>query len=85
MYWAMNKEYTGAIIHNRRRADGVILLTAFPCGGGALVGEMITRSISGIPMTQILLDGMQGEGGMQTRVECFMDIVQERRRKSIVV
>jgi len=85
MYWAMNKEYTGAIAHNRRRADGVILLTAFPCGGGALVSEMITRSVSEVPMTQILLDGMQGEGGMQTRVECFMDIVQERRRKSIAV
>ena len=79
LYWTMNKEVVGAISLLRPHVDGVILLSAFPCGTDSLVNELILRRVKDIPITQIILDGLQGEAGLQTRIECFLDIVKEGR------
>ena len=83
LYWTMNKEIVGAISLLRPQIDGVILVSAFPCGTDSLVNELILRRVKDFPITQIILDGQQGEAGLQTRIECFMDIVKERRRSSV--
>lgn len=80
LYWTANKEVIGAIPLLRGQVDGVILLTAFPCGTDSLVNELTLRRVRGIPMTHIILDEQQGEAGLETRVECFLDILRERRR-----
>lgn len=75
LYWSMNQESIGAIELLRNQVDGVVLLTAYPCGTDALVNELVMRKIRGIPMIQILLDEQQGEAGLQTRLESFADII----------
>lgn len=80
LYWTMNKEMIGAIQLYHNQVDGIILLTAFPCGTDSLVNELVLRRVSGLPLIQILLDEQQAEAGLQTRIESFMDILQERRR-----
>lgn len=80
LYWMMNKEVIGAIPLSREQVDGVILLTAFPCGTDSLANELVLRRLRGIPVTHIILDEQQGEAGLQTRIECFLDILKKRGR-----
>ena len=80
LYWVMNKEVVGAIELLRDQVDGVILISAFPCGTDSLVNELVLRRVKGLPITQIILDGQQGDAGLQTRIECFLDIAKERKR-----
>ena len=80
LYWTMNKEIVGAIELLRPQIDGVILVSAFPCGTDCLVNELLLRRVKDLPITQIILDGLHGQAGLQTRIECFADILRERRR-----
>ena len=82
LYWVTNKEVVGAVQLLRDKIDGVILLTAFPCGTDCLVNELLLRRVRGLPITQIILDGQHGQAGLETRVECFVDIIREARRKN---
>lgn len=76
LYWTMNKEEIGAIPLLRQYVDGIILVTAFPCGTDSLVNELVMRRVSGIPITNIVLDDQQGEAGLETRIESFLDIIK---------
>lgn len=78
LYWIFNKELIGAIKLLEHKVDGIILLTAFPCGPDSLVNELIIRKSKKTPTINIIVDELQGEAGLQTRIESFMDIIQER-------
>lgn len=80
LFWTMNKETVGAIQMLKPQIDGVILLTAYPCGTDALVNELIIRRIKNLPIIQIVIDEQQAQAGLQTRLESFIDMLQERRR-----
>jgi len=79
LYWNANRETIGAIAAHKREVDGVLMLTAFPCAPDALVCDMTLRVVNDIPITLILLDGLQGEAGLQTRIESFIDILLHRK------
>jgi len=79
LYWTQNREILGAIHLARERVDGVILLTAFPCGSDCLANELVLRRVDELPVTQILLDEHQSDEGLTTRLESFHDRVIERR------
>ncbi|WP_101696644.1 acyl-CoA dehydratase activase-related protein [Clostridium minihomine] len=80
LYWTLNKEMIGAIELYKGMVDGVILLTAFPCGTDSLVNELVIRKVRDVPMIQILMDEHQADAGLQTRIESFMDILRERKK-----
>lgn len=80
LYWTMNKEVIGAIPLLQSQIDGILMVTAFPCGTDSLVNELVLRRTKGIPITNIVLDDQQGEAGLETRIESFMDILKARRR-----
>lgn len=80
LYWILNQEAIGSISQLQPHIDGIILLTAFPCGTDSLVNELLLRRVHQIPMTHLVLDEQQGEAGLQTRIECFLDIIKERGR-----
>jgi len=81
LYWIYNKELIGSIKLLEDKIDGIILLTAFPCGPDSLVNELILRKQKKLPTINIILDEIQGEAGMQTRIESFMDIIKERAKE----
>ena len=76
-YWTYNREIIGAISHYQDNVDGIILLTTFPCGPDSLSNEMIVRNVK-IPITNIIIDDASGEAGLITRIESFIDILEER-------
>lgn len=80
LYWLFNREAVGAAWLCRAQVDGIILLTAFPCGSDAMANEMLCRKLD-IPAIQIVLDENTSDTGIITRIESFWDILLERRRK----
>jgi len=77
--WIYNKELVGAVSLYKDQVDGIILITAFPCGTDSLVNDLLLRKIKGTPMSNIVVDELSGEAGLQTRIESFIDIIRERK------
>lgn len=80
LYWTYSKELIGAIEYYKYSVDGIIFLTAFPCGPDSLVNELMLRKIIDTPMINILIDEQTATTGLETRLESFVDIIKERRK-----
>ena len=78
LYWTYSKELIGAIGYYQYTVDGILFLTTFPCGPDSLVNELMLRKITDIPMTNILIDELSADTGLETRLESFVDIIKER-------
>jgi predicted nucleotide-binding protein (sugar kinase/HSP70/actin superfamily) len=81
--WVTNREQLGAIRHFRKHVDGIILMTAFPCGPDSMVNEMIIRMIGDKPVLNLLLDAQSGNAGIETRLESFIDIIRFRKKVTL--
>ena len=66
---------------HREKTDGIILLSAFPCGPDSMVNERIVREFSGMPVLNLVMDSQNGTAGMETRLESFVDILRFKRRE----
>lgn len=78
-YWTYNKELIASICYHEPRVDGIILISSFPCGPDSLSNEMIMRNVH-IPITNIILDATDSDTGLITRIESFIDIIEERKK-----
>ena len=67
-----------AISHYEKQVDGIILITAFPCGPDSLSNEMIERNVN-IPLINLIIDDANSDAGLLTRIESFIDILEERK------
>ena len=79
--WEINREILGGIVQHEYDVDGMILLSAFPCGPDAMVNEIITRRVKGVPMLNLVLDSQTGTAGVETRLESFIDIIRLKEGK----
>lgn len=79
--WEVNREIAGGIYKNRNNVDGIILLSAFPCGPDSMANEMIMRKNHGIPLLNLVMDGQDGNAGVETRIESFIDIIEFKKGK----
>lgn len=78
LYWTYSKEIIGAISFYKEIYDGVIFLSTFPCGVDSLVNELVLRKITK-PKLNIILDSLNSNVGLETRLESFIDIIKERK------
>ena len=76
--WTYNKQLLGAVELYRERVDGIIYLVTFPCGPDSLMTELCTRRVKDVPSMTLILDELQGEAGMKTRLESFVDLLAMR-------
>lgn len=74
--WEVSREILGSIAMHRDKVDGIILLSAFPCGPDSMVNELLARKLKGVPMLNLVLDGQTGSAGVETRLESFVDIIR---------
>ncbi|MDE6259584.1 MAG: hypothetical protein K2M42_01785 [Oscillospiraceae bacterium] len=79
--WEINREILGGIAMHQDDVDGIILLGAFPCGPDAMVNELITRRVKGVPILNLVLDSQTGTAGVETRLESFIDIIRFKEGK----
>lgn len=81
--WFTSRELVGALAHYENDVDGIILLTAFPCGPDSMVNEMIIRRVHNKPILNLLLDSQDGNAGIDTRLESFIDIIRFRKGAAV--
>ncbi len=77
--WEVSREILGGIVQYRENVDGIILVSAFPCGPDAMVNELIARRVKGVPILNLVLDSQTGTAGVETRLESFIDIIRLKR------
>lgn len=81
LYWTFNKELLSAVETYKKDVDGIVFITAFPCGPDSLINELILRKLKSIPVCNIIVDEQTAESGLHTRIESFLDIITERKKK----
>lgn len=81
LYWTYNKEILGAAQYYLKNGiDGIIFLVSFPCGPDSLSIEMVIKKMKNkIPIMVLVLDELQAEAGLQTRLESFVDILKMKK------
>ncbi len=88
MYWANEREMTGAAGHFMKdvKVDGMITVTAFGCGPDSLMIERITRKAKKFnkPLLNLTIDEQTGEAGFITRLEAFVDMLFRKKRAKII-
>ena len=78
MKWQVNREITAGLLDRYKAADGVILLSVFPCGPDSMTNDITVRRLNGLPTINIVMDGQSGTAGLETRLESFVDILERR-------
>lgn len=77
--WMVSRELLGAVVALKDQVDGIILMSAFPCGPDSMVNDLLTRKLQELPILVLTLDAQDGSAGLETRLESFVDILQFRR------
>lgn len=78
--WEMSREILGGVVAYEEAVDGIILLSAFPCGPDSMVNELIARRVKGVPLLNLVLDAQSGVAGVETRLESFIDIIRFKEK-----
>lgn len=78
--WIVNREIVGAILELHDRVDGIVLVSAFPCGPDSMTDDAVALCVKGRPILTLTVDAQSGTAGVETRVESFVDILAYQRR-----
>jgi predicted nucleotide-binding protein (sugar kinase/HSP70/actin superfamily) len=78
LYWKYNKDLVGILPFVKDRVDGILFLSTFPCGPDSLVNELLMRKIK-MPYLNLIIDEESGSAGMETRLESFIDILEQKK------
>ena len=76
VHWTMNKELLSAFSYFKRQVDGIILITAFPCGPDSLTNEMIIRKRGDSKVLLLTFDDLNSDVAIITRLESFIDMLK---------
>ncbi len=79
LYWKYNKELIGAIKLVEKKIDGIIFVSSFPCGPDSLVNELVIRRINK-PYLNLIIDDLDALAGIETRIESFIDIIEQKEK-----
>ncbi len=83
IYYTYGRSNVGAAFDflSSGEVDGLIYLLSFSCGPDSLLKELIDgrAKSSPVPYMPLILDEHAGIGGIQTRVEAFVDMVRRKR------
>lgn len=81
LYWKYNKNLLNGLSEYQNQVDGIIYLSTFPCGPDALVNELVLRKVKSKPSIQIIVDEQEAGAGLYTRLESFIDILEQKQMK----
>lgn len=80
--WVQNRELVGSILMLKDKLDGIVLLSAFPCGPDSMFDEAVMRKVGDVPILNLMIDSQSGSAGIETRIESFIDILNFKKRGS---
>ena len=81
--WVVSQEILGGVLLWKEKVDGIILVSAFPCGPDSMTNELLIRRIKGIPILPLILDTQSGMAGIETRIESFLDIIRFQKGEMV--
>lgn len=82
--WVINRELIGSILTLQNDIDGIVLVSAFPCGPDSMTDDAIMRCIQGTPILNLMIDAQSGTAGVETRIESFVDILRFQQKGGYV-
>lgn len=79
-FWADIREIFSPALYlvEKKKVDGLILLSSFQCGIDSVIIEFIKDYIGNFPLLVLKVDEHSGEAGMNTRIEAFTDMLKRR-------
>lgn len=77
LYWKYSRENIGAVELCKPYVDGVIFISSFPCNLDSMVNEMSIRQLE-IPYLNLVIDDINSLVGIETRLESFVDIIEQK-------
>jgi predicted nucleotide-binding protein (sugar kinase/HSP70/actin superfamily) len=80
VYWKDSKELLSGLNNYLDLVDGVIFISVFTCGPDSLVTEICTRKLKDKPCLNLILDELNSDTGMQTRLESFTDVLNDKKK-----
>lgn len=77
--------WAGLSLLNRKAVDGIIHITAFGCGPDAMVDKILELEAkkAQVPFLTLTIDEHTGDGGVQTRIEAFTDMLQAKKENNL--
>ena len=65
------------LLEQKKKIDGIIHVTAFGCGPDSMVDKTLEleAKAAALPFLSLTIDEHTGEGGVQTRLEAFVDML----------
>lgn len=82
--WIVNREIIGSIMLLHDQVDGIVLVSAFPCGPDSMTDDAIVRCMQGKPILNLTVDAQSGTAGLETRIESFVDILRYQKQGGYV-
>lgn len=83
LFWTFSNQVVRSAFYymDKKNIDGIIHITAFGCGPDAMVDKLIELEAKqrNVPFICISVDEHTGEGGILTRLEAFVDMLNYRR------
>ncbi len=77
--WLINRELAGATLELADVIDGIVSVSAFPCGPDSLFTDALMRRVGNVPLLHLTIDAQSGSAGVQTRIESFIDILRFKK------
>ena len=76
--------WSGLSLLNRKAVDGIIHITAFGCGPDAMVDKILELEAkqAQVPFLTLTIDEHTGDGGVQTRIEAFTDMLRAKKENN---
>ncbi|MGH4118745.1 acyl-CoA dehydratase activase-related protein [Clostridium sp.] len=59
--------------------NGAIYISSFACGIDSVILELIQDKIEDFPLLVLKVDEHTGEGGLDTRIEAFIDMIERKK------
>jgi predicted nucleotide-binding protein (sugar kinase/HSP70/actin superfamily) len=66
-------------IAKNSEVDGAIYISSFACGIDSVILELIKEKIEDFPFLVLKVDEHTGEGGLDTRIEAFIDMIERKK------
>ena len=77
LYWKYSKEMIGSLYYTKNMIDGIIFISTYPCGIDSLVNNLAILKNKDMPILNLLIDENITELSLETKLESFIDILNQ--------
>lgn len=87
VYWSFGKEMVGSALHFAEDPEvkGIINLASFGCGQDSFNSEIVSHHVKRMgntPLLPLIFDEHWSDGGLITRLEAFLDVIDRQDKLS---